>query len=59
MAKQQISWTPKLVNVADVKPTEKNYKIKTDIGKERLQLSLKMFGLAGTVVVNTDLTLID
>jgi len=45
--------------VADVKPTEKNYKIKTDIGKERLQLSLKMFGLAGTVVVNTDLTLID
>ena len=56
---QAIQWTPKQVNVADVKPTEKNYKIKTDIGRERLQLSLKLYGLAGTVVVNTDMTLID
>ena len=54
-----ITWKTKLVNVADVKPTPNNYKIKTDIGKARLQLSLKKFGLAGALVVNTDLTLID
>lgn len=42
-----------------VRPTEKNYKIKTDLGKERLQASLKSFGLAGTVIVNTDMMLID
>lgn len=54
-----IQWSPKQVNVADIKPTEKNYKIKTDLGRERLQNSLKLFGLAGTVIVNTDLHLID
>jgi DNA-binding cell septation regulator SpoVG len=61
MAKQNspIIWVPKKVNVKDIKPTPNNYKIKTDLGKERLATSLKAFGMAGTVVVNTDLCLID
>lgn len=56
---KQITWSPKLVDIKNIKPTPNNYKIKTDLGKERLQQSLKMFGLAGTVVCNTDLSLID
>lgn len=61
MAKQSspIIWIPKKVAVKDVKPTPNNYKIKTDLGKQRLAQSLKSFGMAGTVVVNTDLCLID
>ena len=54
-----ITWSSKLVQVSTSKPTPTNYKIKTDLGKERLALSLKKFGLAGTVVLNTDFTLID
>jgi len=52
-------WIVKEVNVSSIKPTPTNYKIKTDLGKERLALSLKKFGLAGSVVCNTDLVLID
>lgn len=56
---KQIKWSSKQVEVKKIKFTPKNYKIKTDLGKERLKQSLKLFGLAGNVVVNTDLTLID
>lgn len=56
---QRITWSPKLVNVRDVKPTPNNYKIKSDLGRQRLTQSLEMFGLASTVVVNTDMSLID
>jgi len=56
---QPITWSPKLVDIKLIKPTPNNYKIKTDLGKERLQNSLKLFGLAGTVVCNTDYSLID
>jgi hypothetical protein len=52
-------WIVKEVNVSAIKPTPTNYKIKTDLGKERLAMSLKKFGLAGSVVCNTDLVLID
>lgn len=54
-----IKWSSKLVAVAKIKKTPKNYKIRTELGRERLQQSLKSFGLAGNVVLNTDLTLID
>lgn len=54
-----IKWTPKEVEVRKIKPTPKNYKIASDLGKQRLAKSLELFGIAGTVVVNTDLTLID
>ena len=54
-----INWITKLVPVADVKPTPKNYKIKNALGYERFLTSLKKFGRAGTLVCNADLTLID
>jgi len=54
-----IEWTSQKVLVNQIKPTPGNYKIKTELGRERLKLSLKKFGLAGTVVLNTDLSLID
>lgn len=47
-----IKWKTKEVNVSEVAFTPNNYKIKTDLGKERLQTSLNKFGLAGTAVVN-------
>lgn len=47
-----ITWASKQVKASDINPTPKNYKIKTDLGRERLQQSLAMFGLAGNVVVN-------
>lgn len=54
-----IKWVSKEVPVNKIKPTPKNYKIKTDLGRERLHQSLKQFGMAGTVVINTDFVLID
>lgn len=54
-----IEWTPKLVEVKDIKPTPNNYKIKTELGAERLSISMKLFGNASTVIVNTDFHLID
>lgn len=59
MKTKAIIWTPRKIKVSDIKPIKNNYKIKTDLGRERLQTSLKMFGLAGTVICNTDLMLID
>lgn len=55
----KITWKPIEVDIRKVRPTPKNYKIKTDLGRERLTQSLEMFGLASTVVCNTDLSLID
>lgn len=54
-----ITWKAVQVEVSKIKPTPNNYKLKTELGMERLRHSLKSFGLAGTVVLNTDLTLID
>jgi hypothetical protein len=59
MKTKMITWSSRLVDLKDIKPTPNNYKIQTDLGRERLQQSLRQFGLAGTVVVNTDLVLID
>lgn len=44
-------WKPREVLTASLKSTPDNYKIKTDIGRERLQSSLGEFGLAGTCIV--------
>ena len=57
--KLKIKWSTKQVSVDNIKPTPNNYKIKTDLGLQRLQHSLNSYGLAGTVICNTDLTLID
>lgn len=48
----KIKWKTREVPISKVTPTEKNYKIKTDIGRARLQQSLKLYGLAGAVVTN-------
>lgn len=47
-----IQWRGKDVLVSEIAFTPNNYKIKTDLGKERLQTSLNKFGLASSVVVN-------
>lgn len=54
-----IEWNSVRVLVSKITPTPNNYKIKTELGRERLKLSLKKFGLAGTVVLNSDYSLID
>lgn len=59
MKTKTIEWRSKFVAVTQIKPTPVNYKIRTALGFERLKTSLAKFGLAGTVVCNTDLTLID
>lgn len=46
------TWSSVKVKLSLIDPTPNNYKIKTDLGKERLQTSLKKFGLAGNIVVN-------
>lgn len=48
----EIKWKSVQVKVKDIDPTPKNYKIANALGKERLHLSLKKFGLAGNVVLN-------
>lgn len=47
-----IKWLTREVQVSEIAFTPNNYKIKTDLGKERLQTSLNKFGLAGTAVLN-------
>ena len=49
---KQIEWYSVQARVADIAPTEKNYKIRTALGRERLATSLKQFGLAGNCVCN-------
>lgn len=47
-----VKWKSVQAEVKGILPTPKNYKIKTELGKERLALSLKKFGLAGNCVCN-------
>lgn len=56
---KMITWKSVLVETKKIKPTPNNYKLKTDLGKQRLQKSLSLFGLAGNVICNQDFTLID
>lgn len=49
---QPITWSSKRVKANVLDPTPNNYKIKTDIGRERFLTSLGKFGRAGAVVVN-------
>lgn len=49
---KRIQWYSVKVATANIKPTEKNYKIRNALGFERLKESLKLFGLAGNVVCN-------
>lgn len=49
---KQITWQSKKVLTSSIDPTPTNYKIKSDLGKERLRQSLKAFGMAGNVACN-------
>lgn len=49
---KQITWESKKVLVSSIDPSPTNYKIKTDVGRERLRHSLKQFGLAGNAICN-------
>jgi hypothetical protein len=49
-----IKWDTRKIKISDILPTPKNYKIKNDLGLQRLQTSLSDFGLAGSIVVNPD-----
>jgi hypothetical protein len=48
----KIIWKSIKVKAKQLIPTPGNYKIKSDLGRERLQTSLDKYGRAGTVVVN-------
>src|SRR3990167_8321122 len=54
-----ITWQPELIEISKLKETPINPKIKSEQGVKRLQKSLARFGLAGSIVCNKDLTIID
>jgi hypothetical protein len=56
---KKITWEPKLMKLSELKEYEGNPKIVSEKGRNRLHTSLNKFGLAGTIVVNKDLTIID
>ncbi len=47
-----IKWKTIRAKAKDIQPTPGNYKIKTKLGRERLDTSLGKYGLAGTCVCN-------
>lgn len=61
MAKKQkqIKWKNVEVLVSKIKPTPNNFKLKTEEGAARFKTSVDSYGLAGSVILNTDYTLID
>jgi len=54
-----IVWEPKKIKVSELVANPQNPKIITEVGKKRLQKSLSKFGLAGSIVANLDLQIID
>lgn len=57
--KKAIEWRSIQVDVAKIKPTPGNFKLKTEDGLARFRTSIESYGMAGTVILNADLTLID
>ncbi len=56
---KQIKWRSVEVLISKIKPTPNNFKLKTEVGGLRFKASVDNFGLAGTVIINSDYTLID
>jgi len=54
-----IKWKVVQVDVSKIKPTPNNYKLKTEDGSARFNTSVESYGLAGSVILNADFTLID
>lgn len=61
MAKKtaNITWKVIEVPISKIKPTPGNFKLKTEDGNARFKASVENYGLAGSVIINTDFTLID
>ncbi len=59
MKKNTIQWSVVKVDVAKIKPTPNNFKLKTEDGTSRFRTSVDNYGLAGAVILNADYTLID
>lgn len=57
--KTQLNWKVVQVAISKIKPTPNNFKLKTEEGLSRFKHSVEKFGLAGSVIINTDFTLID
>lgn len=49
---KNITWESIKVRAKDIDPTPGNFKLKTELGDERLNNSLEMFGMAGTILLN-------
>lgn len=54
-----ITWEPRKVRLDQLKENPQNPKLLNEKGKNRLQKLLAKFGLAGTLIANTDMTIID
>lgn len=54
-----IKWKTIPVEVTKIKPTRNNYKLKTEDGTARFNNSIEKYGLAGAVILNLDMELID
>lgn len=59
MSKQPINWRTIKVKKSLIKPTPNNFKLKTQEGLARLDTSLERYGMAGSLILNKDLTLIN
>lgn len=57
--KPNITWKVIEVPISKIKPTPGNFKLKTEDGSARFKTSVENYGLAGSVIINTDYTLID
>lgn len=56
---QTFKWKVIIVPINKIKPTPDNFKLSNEIGTSRFNTSVNKFGLAGVVICNKDLTLID
>lgn len=56
---KQITWKTIEVAIAKIRPTRNNFKLKTEEGSARFKTSIDSYGLAGSVIINTDYELID
>ena len=54
-----VQWKAVEVAIDKIKPTPNNFKLKTEEGLSRFQTSVTAYGLAGSVILNADFTLID
>jgi hypothetical protein len=59
MKTKPINWKTTRIETRLIKPTPNNFKLKTAEGLSRLETSLERYGMAGSLILNKDLTLIN